>query len=74
MSADAYGDLDRAHENLRGAADLVLQRWQAFVTDHGGPESIPVLAADTGIDLAGVDEAVRLLDQELVVRAATRPA
>lgn len=75
MSVDPCGDLDRAHLNLRRAAELVVERWAASIAEF------PIAAVWTDaagvvhdVDLAGVGEAVTLLERELRTRPATRSA
>lgn len=73
VSVDPYADLDRAHDNLRRASELVVARWAAVVEDTElAPGAIAAVAKETGVDLAGVQEAITLLEQELQNRVATR--
>lgn len=64
--AESYEAVDRAHQSLRTAAQLVVQRWPDLEAELEAGEKLD----GHGPDYAGVAEAVELLGRELEQRPA----
>jgi hypothetical protein len=63
VSVDPRADLEREHHVLRRDAQRVVARWRGFLASENA--SVGQLLDERDVDLAGLEEAVKLLAASL---------